>query len=63
MSSRAVPVDLRMVMPLWFTSAGRKGWAWATRFWVLTWSWLTSVPTSKVTSSLMVPSLALVDCM
>ena len=62
-SMRAMPVDFRMTMPFWFTSAGRKGWACATRFWAFTWSRLTSVDTSKVTVSLMVPSLALVDCM
>ena len=58
-----MPVDFRITMPFWVTSVGRKGWAWAVRFWALTWSRLTSVCTSKVTVSLMVPSLALVDCM
>ena len=50
-------------MPNWFTSAGRLGAACDARFCALTWSMLTSVSTSKVTTSVIVPSFALVDCM
>jgi hypothetical protein len=50
------------VRPNWFTSTGRLGWAWETRFWALTWSLLRSVPRSKVTRRVMVPSLAFTDC-
>jgi len=51
------------VRPKALTSAGRLGTAWETRFWALIWSALRSVPTSKVTRRVIVPSLALTDCM
>ena len=57
------PVCLRMVKPNWLTSGGRLGCAWAIRFCTLTWSMFGTVSTSNVTVSVIVPSLALVDCM
>jgi hypothetical protein len=50
-------------MPNWLTSVGRLGAACDARFCAFTWSMLTSLSTSKVTTSVMVPSLALVEAM
>ena len=60
---RGLDVDFLTVRPNWLTSAGKFGCACETRFCVLTWSMLMSVSTSNVTFSVIVPSLALVDCM
>jgi hypothetical protein len=51
------------VTPCWMTSCGSRAWAEDTRFWVstLAMSWL--VPTLKLTSSCMRPSLVFDDFM
>jgi hypothetical protein len=45
------------------TSAGQERLRLGDRFWVLTWSMSTFESMSKVTASVIVPSLALVDFM
>src|ERR1700690_3875789 len=62
MRTSGVPCVLRYVSPNWFTSTGMLGSACATRFWAFTWSALRSVPTSKVTLTVIVPSFAFTDC-
>jgi hypothetical protein len=49
--------------PSCLTAAGNCAWAWPTRFCVFTCMMSTSVPTSKRTFSVILPSLALKDCM
>ncbi len=51
---------LRTVTPLAATSAGRCGWAVATRFWTSTWALSRSVPSLKV--QVMVRRPSPVDC-
>ena len=50
-------------MPSRLTASGSWASAWLTRFCVLTCMMSTSVPTSKYTLSVILPSLALNDCM
>ena len=51
------------VTPCWMTSCGRRACAAETRFWVRTFAMSWSVPTSKLTSSSMRPSLVFDDFM
>ena len=43
--------------PSWRTTAGSRGSAWETRFWTSCWALSGSVPSRKVTVSVMMPSV------
>src|SRR5450432_4633126 len=55
--------DFFVLMPRFFTAAGREGFAADTRFCVSIFALSRLVPTSKDTCIVVVPSLALIDCM
>ena len=59
MASRMSGLDRLVMTPSRFTASGNWASAWPTRFWVFTCMMSTSVPTSKVTLSVILPSLAL----
>ncbi len=52
-----------VVTPIRFTSSGSEAWAMATRFCTSTWAMFRSVPTAKVTSKSIWPSLVERDAM
>ena len=56
-------VFLRIVIPWFWTAVGNSGMASATRFCTMTSAELTSVPISKVTVSVYVPSLPICEDM
>ena len=60
---RMLGMDFSVVTPRRFTSSGNLAVAAATRFWVNTVFMSGSVPTSKETWMVIVPSLALMDFM
>jgi hypothetical protein len=62
-SSRGKLRDFLTETPYCLTELGSFGVAWVTRFWVSTLAMSRSVPTSNETSSVKVPSLALMDFM
>ena len=63
MSIRILGLCFFTVTPWALTSWGSRDWAEATRFWVSTLAVSWSIPTWKLTSSDMRPSLVFEDCM